>query len=437
MSYDYYAAVRFPADAMGKPAIREWINEHRNYISRGKTITPYDDAQFNCKMVEVSCDTASSGRIGITDVLDNLQIPYEHYHRDDHQMGENTIYVRFVDGEKVTTDISAEDMVVRNAYQTLLDQIQSGEAPGGNAASVVNFLKAKIAQNQVPPLYGNLENLLATNSPQKNIAGCAGADNLKKFRVHTYQVIRVPYEVEAESQEQAAKLVHADGGQKLEPSSPAEPSEEWMPDSVVDPLLPNGAVDYENSRTIDLRSALDLRKEARALLEKAQALDGLRPYAVTHEFESGSSSYIAWGGNELSEIDAFSVLDSRFEKDRGESLIVANCFTLAELTGVAPASRVYEDLGKAFTLGTLKKAGGVVMANVDENLIKAKSQFEGKILGITANYVVQSIGRQAVIHRKAELSGAGGLAVGEMVSVKYKDGMGQVTQKEIGAAIER
>lgn len=79
---------------------------------------------------------------------------------------------------------------------------------------------------------------------------------VQKFRVHTFQVMRVPYEVEAASQEEAAKAVYdrADNETGEEPPiyrcADAEDAGEWQPDMIVDPILPDGTVDYDNVKTV-------------------------------------------------------------------------------------------------------------------------------------------------------------------------------------------
>ncbi|MBK7804347.1 MAG: hypothetical protein IPJ55_17130 [Chloracidobacterium sp.] len=64
-------------------------------------------------------------------------------------------------------------------------------------------------------------------------------------RVHTYQTIRIAYEVEAESA-LAAKLLIEDNGWDMEPVEVHLDETEWTDDFIVDPILPNGDVDYPN-----------------------------------------------------------------------------------------------------------------------------------------------------------------------------------------------
>ena len=68
-----------------------------------------------------------------------------------------------------------------------------------------------------------------------------------KYRVHTYQTIRVSYEVEADSADAAKELVE-DEGFEMTPVyvGSTEEGAEWTNDYIVDPLFPDGSVDYEN-----------------------------------------------------------------------------------------------------------------------------------------------------------------------------------------------
>ena len=69
-----------------------------------------------------------------------------------------------------------------------------------------------------------------------------------RYRVHTYQVFRVPYEVEADSVEDAARIVYEGVAvdPSLQPCAAPESADEWQPLMVVDPLLKGGEVDYEH-----------------------------------------------------------------------------------------------------------------------------------------------------------------------------------------------
>jgi hypothetical protein len=66
-----------------------------------------------------------------------------------------------------------------------------------------------------------------------------------KYRVHTYQTIRVTYEVEADSAE-AAYHQTMENGYEMSPDEVNMDNPEWADEMVVDPLLENGKVDYDN-----------------------------------------------------------------------------------------------------------------------------------------------------------------------------------------------
>lgn len=67
-----------------------------------------------------------------------------------------------------------------------------------------------------------------------------------KFRVHSFQVVRVTYEVEANSTIEAKGMVYHDEGTMTPIEVGDIPSEDWTENFIVDPILPNGEVDYDN-----------------------------------------------------------------------------------------------------------------------------------------------------------------------------------------------
>ena len=89
-------------------------------------------------------------------------------------------------------------------------------------------------------------------------------------------------------------------------------------------------------------NALQLRTQALALLQQAAAIDGLKPFGVTHWHDSGASTYIVWATAAPGEAEASKVLESEFEPDQGERLEIEDAFTLDELTGVAVWTRIDE-----------------------------------------------------------------------------------------------
>lgn len=252
------------------------------------------------------------------------------------------------------------------------------------------------------------------------------SDAKQKFRVHSFQVFRVSYEVDAATAELAEKMVR-DNPDDLSRSE-IEATEECLPEVTVDPILANGEVDYDNVKNIDIRSAMDLRREALGLLKMAQALDGLQPHVVMHSHEYGDTSYIAWGGKDLSEEEAMSILESEFDEDRGESLIVDDGISLEEMSGVSPMSQIPAGLDEALEIGASKKS--CVRANCIDG-----TEYEGKVMDVIENYVVQSKGRDAVIHLRSALSDVP--VKDSYVSISYNGGRGYVACKEKAIETER
>lgn len=91
---------------------------------------------------------------------------------------------------------------------------------------------------------------------------------------------------------------------------------------------------------IALNPGLRLRTQALALLQEAQAFDGLKPFIVTHTHSFGETTYVLWAAETPSQIEAETVLDCEFEPDREETLVVEDCFTLEEMAGVSVTARL-------------------------------------------------------------------------------------------------
>lgn len=86
--------------------------------------------------------------------------------------------------------------------------------------------------------------------------------------------------------------------------------------------------------------ALSLRVQALGLMQEASAIDGLKPFSVTHNHQEGSSTYLLWAKGAPSEEDAAAVLEADYEPERDESLDIETVFSLEELTGVAVTARL-------------------------------------------------------------------------------------------------
>lgn len=91
--------------------------------------------------------------------------------------------------------------------------------------------------------------------------------------------------------------------------------------------------------------ALSLRAQALALLQQAEALDGLKPYLVHHLLRDGSAAYLLWSAEGVPDTqDAELVLDHEYEPDNHEDLVVSDDLSLEELTGVALTARLADIL---------------------------------------------------------------------------------------------
>lgn len=90
----------------------------------------------------------------------------------------------------------------------------------------------------------------------------------------------------------------------------------------------------------DSTEAMALRTQALALLQRAESIDGLKPFIVMHEHDSGTSGYLAWNRTEPNESEASAVLNAEFEEDREEVLTIESNITLEEISGVALTARI-------------------------------------------------------------------------------------------------
>lgn len=77
-----------------------------------------------------------------------------------------------------------------------------------------------------------------------------------------------------------------------------------------------------------------LRTEALALLERAEKLDGLRPYEVHHEHSHGLSHYLMWSAEHPRDQEAEAILDIEFDAEADETLEVCPGPMLRELCGL-------------------------------------------------------------------------------------------------------
>ena len=69
-----------------------------------------------------------------------------------------------------------------------------------------------------------------------------------KFRSHIFREFREAYEVEAEDAEAAVKHVDAN----LSDLTPVHTEmQDYLPHTLIDPLLPDGTVDYDHSEWME------------------------------------------------------------------------------------------------------------------------------------------------------------------------------------------
>lgn len=83
--------------------------------------------------------------------------------------------------------------------------------------------------------------------------------------------------------------------------------------------------------------AATLRALAKSLLERAEQLDGLKPYVVTHSHRFGQTVYTAWSAGAPNEMQMAGLLEEEFEGDRGETL-ESHRMEIGELTGTTSKS---------------------------------------------------------------------------------------------------
>lgn len=163
---------------------------------------------------------------------------------------------------------------------------------------------------------------------------------------------------------------------------------------------------FEVQPILGSKTAEKLRQSALLLLEQANKLDGLKPYAVVHEHAYGTSAYMCWTNTPdgLTQEEAKVVLDSEFEEDRDEVLTIQD-LPLNELTGVQGKPI---DIAKNYIATEKSHNEAVQHAKTKGDWsvadLKEVRNYNGKILAVTDHHVVQSLGKAAVIHEKKNLN---------------------------------
>lgn len=83
--------------------------------------------------------------------------------------------------------------------------------------------------------------------------------------------------------------------------------------------------------------AMELRRQALALLQQAEKLDALKPYVIRHEYQWGEEERLVWAAAEPSHEAAKKSVG--FQEWQNERVLVQQCFPLEELTGADTKTR--------------------------------------------------------------------------------------------------
>ena len=83
--------------------------------------------------------------------------------------------------------------------------------------------------------------------------------------------------------------------------------------------------------------AMELRRQALALLQQAEKLDSLKPYVIRHEQQWGEEERLVWAAAEPTHEAAKKSVG--FQELQNERVLVQQCFQLEELTGADPKTR--------------------------------------------------------------------------------------------------
>jgi len=133
MGYRYFASVTFPAVALEFPTVEKWFNN--NAWASAEPV--YDDDGVVVEDVD-----ASYGEIDITRVLDEICMPYDHYHRDGNGMNEYTVLVRYTMGIRQETNIPASYAIVNEKLQSMIATLTNSGV--SSKEFVIDFIKSNM-----------------------------------------------------------------------------------------------------------------------------------------------------------------------------------------------------------------------------------------------------------------------------------------------------
>lgn len=72
-----------------------------------------------------------------------------------------------------------------------------------------------------------------------------------KFYIHLFRELREKYEIEAESMDEAKKMIDRPSWWENKPDPIEIEHQDYLSHILIDPVLPDGTVDYENSEWIE------------------------------------------------------------------------------------------------------------------------------------------------------------------------------------------
>lgn len=136
MGFRYYATVSFPEGALA-------IDEIRAEALGGESL--YELQDEGPPTVVVSKDDANYGNMDcITDLLDENQVPYDHYHSESEGSESTTLHVRYADGARSETWIGPEQEAQMHLAEELLMLLD--DELGGKQSEVVPLVTGRLRQ---------------------------------------------------------------------------------------------------------------------------------------------------------------------------------------------------------------------------------------------------------------------------------------------------
>ena len=118
MAIRYYASISFPASARK-------IKEIDDYLNDANLVGKYGEIDG---LGELSHMEAADGEIELADLLEEYEIPYDHYHQDTENDSVRTVRVRYMgDGNRVALTEHAEDDLLSNFAKEVKSLLEKGQ----------------------------------------------------------------------------------------------------------------------------------------------------------------------------------------------------------------------------------------------------------------------------------------------------------------------